>query len=964
MRTSSPSADGSSANSSASSSASYEPTLAGEGMDELDPAATEAATLDRGAHLGRYTVLERIGAGGMGVVYGAFDPQLDRKVALKVMHPNVRGKTSGSGGRSRLLREAQAMAKLSHPNVITVHDVGTFGERVFVAMEFIEGTTVREWQRQQHRDWPEIVDAFVKAGRGLAAAHAAGLVHRDFKPDNVLVGRDGRVLVMDFGLARNAGAAEAPTRPEVGNLREQRDVVLTRTGALLGTPAYMAPEQHKGSKPDPYADQFSFCVALYEALYGERPFDGNSVTSLAMNVLDGQLRAAPKNSGVPSWLRDVVVRGLSTHPSDRWPSIDALLAELQRDPVDKRPPWIAVGAALGVGGLITVAYLASRPPVDDRCAALASTADSVWDDDARATVSAALTDTGLSHAEAVAQSVEARLAAWTQQWQGTYLDVCHANIRPAPRGPDPQEVPGLVCLEVAKVEVEALVADLGTADALAVMNAPAALEGIPTPADCLDGGELTPSDLSPTSRQAELRADLARAHAALALGHADEALARADGLASGAQALDDPGLHAHALLVRAQSHRALGLLSDSEGELERAALLAARASLPRLEAQIWTALADLVGHVRDHRGQGLRLALAADAALSRADYPPRLVARLHAVRGRIAAAGGRYDEAADAFGSALALLDRVELGDGVEAALLAASLGLAEEGLGRFEAAMATHSRALQAHELLVGTQHALVGRSLGQLGSAMLGADYPRKADASFVRARWVLDVPVDAKPWPPVDPATPDGAQVVSGTRRDLSQVEDRAGLLHRAREEFAEAEESHRRALTLLEKEVPADHRDLGYPLNNLGLVLSDQQRNREALTPLRRAVSIWTHALPRSHPDLAVAHLNVGNSLWALEQFVEARLEYERALDVWERSLPPDHPLLAYALTGIGRCALAGGDYTVAVERLEQAMAIRDNAQEDKLNLAETALALAQALWADSRDPTRARELATR
>ena len=983
--------------------AALETTLAGDETEAVGAEAIDSTVaLTRGAHLGRYTVLERIGSGGMGVVYGAFDPQLDRKVALKVMHPDLRGQTSGGRGRARLLREAQAMAKLSHPNVITVHDVGTFGARVFVAMEFIDGATIRDWLHQQHREWAEIIETFVRAGRGLAAAHTVGLVHRDFKPDNVLVGHDGRVLVMDFGLARTSGGPRQATgelqRPPAGadlsttkNLGPKRhelhesaaidpvadthsgrsipdtpepsgdkspaDHELTRSGALLGTPAYMAPEQHKGSKPDPHADQFSFCVALYEALYGERPFKGNSITSLAMNVLDGDVRSAPKNSGIPSWLRDVVVRGLATEPTDRWPSIDALLAELQRDPEVKRAPWVAIGAALGVGGLITAAYIATRPPVDDRCAAAAA-GSQVWDEATRNGAKAALTQTELPHAEVIAQSVDTALEAWAGQWRETYLDVCRANLRPAPRGPAPEEVPGLVCLQKASERVAALTRALQVSDAAAVLHAPFAIEALPSIEHCREGGELVESDMNVTTRQAEVRGELAVAEALLSLGRADQALERAEGLASAAHALGDMGLQALVLRVRALAMREQGRSRNAEGVLERAVILASAAKMPRLESALWTDLADLVGHRNDRRREGLRIALAADAALERAGNAPEASARLEIVRGRIAAAAGRYDEAAESFSDALALLSASGVRDGLWVAETLSALGQAQEGLGHFDAAIQTHSQALEERERHVGSQHPLVGLSLGQLGTAQLGADHLRKADASFVRAQWVFDAPLGSDTQAAQD-------VVHAHAHRDLASVEDSIGLLHRAREEFEAAEAAHRRSLALLGKgDVPADHRDLGYPLNNLGLALADQGRSLDALTPLRRAAKIWSSALPLSHPDRAVAHLNVANSLWALGQFVEAKMEYEIALDVWERALPPDHPLLAYALTGIGRCALAKGDALTAVDRLERALTIRDRKNEDQLNLAETALVLGRALWADAKDPTRARELIIR
>ena len=924
---------------------------------------TEAPSLDRGAHLGRYTVLERIGAGGMGVVYGAFDPQLDRKIALKVMHPARRGETATDGGRSRLLREAQAMAKLSHPNVITVHDVGMFGDRVFVAMEFVDGVTLREWQEQQHRDWAEINEAFVKAGRGLAAAHAAGLVHRDFKPDNVLIGRDRRVLVMDFGLARTAGAPELPSTSQSGSaVQTPKQLVLTRTGALLGTPAYMAPEQHKGGKPDPHADQFSFCVALYEALYGERPFAGTSVTSLAMNVLDGRVRPAPKNSGVPAWLRDVVVRGLATEPTDRWPSMDALLAELQRDPEERRPPWVMLGAAVGVGSLITVAYLASRPPVDDRCAEAAAVVEGTWNDDRREAAIAAITGTELAHAASVSQAIDAAVVQWVERWQSQYIDICRVSVKPAPRGPDPSEVPGLVCLDLARLQTEAMADALADGGVFDVLHGPWVVDALPDPAACLEGGELVASDLLPTARQREIRTQLAAANARLPLRQPNRALELVDGLASGAQAQGDPGLQALVLLTRARAHRALGEVRQAEGELEEAVLLAGQAGMPRLESELWIELADLVGHARDRGREGMRLLLAAQAAVARAGDPAYLVAKLELTRAHIRAAGGRFDEAADALSRAKARLESIGRGSGATIAAIDAELGLALSGVGRFEAAMERHGKALEAREALFGSQHRLVGLSLAELGTAMLGSDYPRKADASFVRARWVLDQPMRGQPWPPVSPDDPDGARLHAQARRDLAAVEDRAGLAHRAKEEFAEAEASHRRALELLLAELGPEHRDLGYALNNLGLALADQGRHRESLDPLHRAVKVWSVTLPVNHPDLAVAHLNVANSLWAAGQFVEARMEYEYALDIWEHSLPPDHPLLGYALTGVGRCALASDDAATAIEHLERALTIRDDENEDRLNLAETQLALGQALWAESRDPTRARELA--
>src|SRR3954470_18376849 len=243
--------------------------------------------LPRGSAVGRYVVLERIGSGGMGVVYAAYDPELDRKVALKLFRPD----RAGAAGEAalRLPREGQVRARLSGPHVVAVYDAGTFGDQVFVAMELMEGRTLRQWLGEGKRGWREIVDVFVAAGRGLAAAHAAGLVHRDFKPDNVLLGTDGRVKVADFGLAAALGAGEEdlPAATRANMARAQLELSrspmspLTRTGAVLGTPMFMAPEQHLGERADDRSDQFSFSVALYRALYGDWPFAGKTAVALA-----------------------------------------------------------------------------------------------------------------------------------------------------------------------------------------------------------------------------------------------------------------------------------------------------------------------------------------------------------------------------------------------------------------------------------------------------------------------------------------------------------------------------------------------------------------------------------------------------------------------------------------------------------------------------------------------------------
>jgi serine/threonine-protein kinase len=306
--------------------------------------------LAAGETVGRYVVRDCIGSGSMGIVYTARDPDLGRRVALKVLRSDPSASES-QGARRRLLQEARAMARLSHPNVVAIYDVGIHGDEVFLAMELIEGSTLRDWMRRGRRSWRDIVGAFRRAADGLAAAHAVGLVHRDFKPDNVLVGNDGRVCVTDFGLARPAAmsASEPPAAPLAHTMES-----MTRTGAVVGTPAYMAPEQFSGTAADERSDVFSFCVAFYEALYGERPFAASSVGELTDAIVRGAVRPAPPRTRVPSWLRRIVIRGLRAAPSER-PASMTVLCEAIDAGLSRRRRAIAagaIGAAIAIGAAL------------------------------------------------------------------------------------------------------------------------------------------------------------------------------------------------------------------------------------------------------------------------------------------------------------------------------------------------------------------------------------------------------------------------------------------------------------------------------------------------------------------------------------------------------------------------------------------------------------------------------------
>ncbi|HUJ57057.1 MAG TPA: protein kinase, partial [Kofleriaceae bacterium] len=321
-----------------------------------------------GDRVGRYLVLSTLGTGGMGVVFAAYDPQLDRKVALKLLRANLGA--NAKEARARLKREAQAIAQLNHPNVVGVYDVGTTeDDDVYIAMEFVEGDTLTTWLKRWPRTYREILDVFLQAGRGLMAAHGVGLLHRDFKPDNVLVGTEGRVRVTDFGLARSAfGLDDSNRGPASVALHDAikphaqgspLQVDLTATGTVLGTPRYMPPEQLTGPDIDARSDQFSFCVALYEALFGTHPLPG--ATAITMLERGDRALPAPEGTRVPSSISRAVLRGLERERAKRFPMMSALLGELVPPP-QRSPARFAAVAAIGlvlVGG--AAAAVATRP---------------------------------------------------------------------------------------------------------------------------------------------------------------------------------------------------------------------------------------------------------------------------------------------------------------------------------------------------------------------------------------------------------------------------------------------------------------------------------------------------------------------------------------------------------------------------------------------------------------------------
>lgn len=393
--------------------------------------------------IGRFPILGRVGQGAMGVVYSAYDERLDRKIAIKLLAAGR--ELYGTGGYSRLLREAKAMAQISHPNVVQVYEAGIVDDKVFVAMEFLRGPTLRQWQAETFRSWREQLAVHLQAARGLQAAHEVGVVHRDYKPENVIVALDGRVRVLDFGLACAAldadvsrvGSLLATGDPRLetlgmpGMAAEGADEnMVTETTTILGTPAYMSPEQHRGGAIDARSDQYSFCIALYEGVYRERPFAGTTRRALAKEVSSGHVRPRPDSSDVPHWLRKVLLKGLAADPAKRFPTMRALIEDIEKRLQPRRRPLAAISisavVALGAGYM-----LAQSSPSPEDCQRGVERGTSVWNPERKSSLRQRFARLGPSHATSRWNAVIVRLDDWIASWSEERRELCQN----APRFP-------------------------------------------------------------------------------------------------------------------------------------------------------------------------------------------------------------------------------------------------------------------------------------------------------------------------------------------------------------------------------------------------------------------------------------------------------------------------------------------------------------------------------------------------
>ena len=868
--------------------------------------------LARGRQIGRYVILDRVGAGGMGVVYKAYDPELDRRIALKLLSVDVTQRGGGTEARARLFREAQALAKLSHPNVITVHDVGIVGTDVFIAMEFVEGQTLRQWLAQESRPYSDVLGVFADAGLGIVAAHGAGLIHRDFKPDNVMIGNDGRVRVLDFGLARAAGGEEpgvgagaAAARDIDSGSSRHLNTPLTNAGTVMGTPAYMAPEQHLGHKVDARSDQFAFCVALYQALYGERPFRGKTPKAIERAVTHGEIRSPPHETRVPQWIRRIVLRGLSVNPDDRFDSMTELLAALARDPrVFRRRVAIACAGLAAI--VIALVALWPASVTAEKCDRAASKLVGVWDSNVRARVRAAFLSTERSYAREMFNRVVKVLDAYRDRWIQVHKDTCLRTVSGEQSGELLDRK--MYCLQRRLDEFKAhavVISGKQTGQSLGV--ALQSSHELTQPEDCanveMSAAEIpAPSDPATKSRINQVYARLDEVKALRRNGNFKLAKTKVDAVVDEARDIDYTPLLGEVLYVQATVTAKISTdYAVTEKHFMEALEAAAEARDAALEAKAWTELIYTSGYRQARHDAAYVMAAAARAALSRTTDDPTTEARLTSHLAIVLHEQGRWKEARRELRRALEIQSKDPGPNEIRLAPFLINLGTAlrkrdsEEALNHFERARAIYIDAF-------GENHPEVSHALGNMAPLVASRGDPQRA----------------------------------------LELIE---------------------RAITIRKNALGTEHSLVAFALVDKAAMLSDLDRWEDAIALLEEAAAIrLKEANGRPHPKVAVVHHNIANNLHKMGRLEEALASFRTAHGIWLKTVGEKHPHAAYTLTGLGAVLLRLGRFDEAIRYLESALRTRIAKDVGTNTTSRTRWKLAQALWESRKDRRRAVQLA--
>lgn len=889
---------------------------------------------------GRFELRERIGQGGMGVVYRAWDPQLERAVAIKLIDTTGLDPTL----RERALREARSLAKLAHPNVITVFESGLADDRVWIAMEYVPGATMRDWLARTPRpDAKAILRQWVAVGRGLIAVHEAGLVHRDVKPSNVLIGDDARPRLIDFGLVRAprmgqellssaddlsetvSDSADLAARPDSADSGSRPG-----TKGFIGTHAYAAPEQREGGQAGPAADQYAFCVSVWESLCGAGP------------------PTIPEGVKLPTRVQRALVRGLAVDPEHRFASLGELLGELEASiegPSRRLGLWLGA-AALGAFA-VGIGVTQLREPIEapQLCAVEPSALDGTWDDARRDALRQRFLASELEFASATFATLERGLDDWTASWLEGRRSACAATRIEGVQSEAALDLRH-ACLERKRRALQVTIDTLlqpDDADQLQIAaQAPAILASLPAIDDCSDPERLAQIEPLPEAgpqRDAILRGYdvLAQARTLAATGALDRAQARTDELAkTDADALTHTPLRLEVDAFPAQ----LELLRERTAHgIPKLVAIAREAEARRLDDLAATLLVEAAEAAAGHWSKPELeqwLVDEAEAALRRLDRSnDGRTLSLRVAKGRLLSQAGIFEQS-------LAIHEDVrrdahELGNLDRAAAQDLNVAAMLEELGRFEAARLTLEAGREAAHRRWGSRSPTVGNyeyDLAQLaletGEFSAAEHHLGEAEVIYVAAFGLESTFV---------------ARVLFARAK-----------LHMVRGEFTLAEALVDHAQRILSEHLGAhDERiaELHEARGVLRYFLGDLPGSLESY---EAALQIHAHISGPDHPITARLHGNLGESLLALGQIDAAQASFDRALRIYERTLPMDHPDLAVPLKGRGQAALAQERAASAIDDLERALALQAAAGSEPLELADVRFSLARALTMSQTQPS--------
>ncbi len=860
----------------------------------------------------RYRILRLLGEGAMGVVYEGWDEELERSVALKLVR---RSACEDGDARLRFRREALALAKFAHPNVVTVYELGEHEDQLFIAMELVPGPDLRTWLQEAPRSWQVCLDVFVQAGRALEAAHRSRLIHRDFKPANCILADDGRLRVLDFGLARGVSNRDAiceSTRREPAG--EALDASLTATGALVGTPAYMAPEQLQGLHVDALSDQFAFCVALYEALVGVRPFRGSTPYTLLTNIRGQQLQTDGPSTA-PAALVDIVRRGLLVEPAERWPDMGALVAALERFPGRRRRRRITTGVLglLGVGLGASLLW-PSEPPCTDLPPA------AVWSAEQRSQVRSAMRSEH-DPTEAVWKTLDQAANGWLDRWSEIRLGACR-SARVDRRTTETTHARQLACLERHAHTARALTAGL-IDDDRAWEHGPEVAQSLPVLAHCADAEGLLRIDDPPPSiatEIAQIRATLNDSRSAWTRADHEAAVRLVDSAWQRARVLDNPAIRGEV------GHQRGWLYQHSAGGSAEQILVAALADAEIARDDLTAAdiAIELVAATtsQDRPLAGDRWRTLAKAKIDRAHADPTREARLALFSADLASLEGDHDRAERDSRRGLELYASTLGPDHLSYAVTLSARARILERIDPTEAARA-HDAGVEATRDRVGEFHQLLGNALLNRGLFRFDTGDDEGAGQDFDAALSVLE-------------RTPTQSHLIATARMARVQLESMSGPLSLQALEHAVA--------PLLQ--LPADDPQRLDAAAWKAAFLLRLGNPEAALAEYHHVIETMQARADNLPDELALLQSNAAECLVELERWEEAKRRFESSLETLQSVVDPTDSRLAYPLAGLGLVHLHRGDSALARDAFERAVSLA--APSDELALAKIRWGLSQAL----------------